>query len=596
MPAPTPVPVQAAKAAKPRPAVVGLVRLSTLAQSEEGRGGLARQYSVIRKTVQQKGLNLLRIFEVVDVSGTDVLRCPQIQELLELVGTRAVQGICIADLDRLFRPDKPSDYAILGVFQSTGAVIYSGDSELDLSTSNGMLFGQIRSAISGFELSLMKQRQQGAKEELRRAGKCPTPSITLPLGVTFDRAASKWAYTADIARVQHLFTLFDERGIHNYCELSRLTGIHQATIRVILKNPIYTGWRIINQRRGDKRVSRSGKTYRVKVPRAEDEVIRVQVFSDPAISQEVFDRVQLEMATTKFNHIQRFRLNMAINLGTGLLVCGHCGESLIATSGKKSQGHRGYYQCKANHSNYKSRLGGCKQAHLKLAEVEKGLLLLATQTLKNPAHLAELMLASLARQRSIIRPLPAPGGGQSLANDLQKRDRRLVEAYEAGAITVEELKVRRADIRAQIERLQTMEAGKAQGHHSSILQTARIIVKSALRFPQIVDPADQKVVLRKVFSQVLARDNQIISFRFNDTLLPDSSPLRGQSILLEPPITLFERPEQLPEGHRRCLKCALVQTTKHFHKRLNVCNTCRSKDARMAYLRRREKGRQSKAT
>ena len=141
-----------------------------------------------------------------------------------------------------------------------------------------------------------------------------------------------------------------------------------------------------------------------------------------------------------------------------------------------------------------------------------------------------------------------------------------------------------------------MEAGKAQGHHSSFLQTARIIVKSALRFPQIVDPADQKVVLRKVFSQVLARDNQIISFRFNDTLLPDSSPLRGQSILLEPPITLFERPEQLPEGHRRCLKCAQVQSTKHYHKRLNVCNTCRSKDARMAYLRRREKGRQSKAT
>ncbi|MES2467606.1 MAG: recombinase family protein [Verrucomicrobiota bacterium] len=192
-----------------RPSVVGLVRVSTLAQSEDG--GLLRQYSVINKTVERKGLNLIKIFEVVDVSGTEVLRCPAVLELLHLVETRQVQGICVADLDRLFRPDKPSDYAILGVFQTTGAIIFCGDSELDLSTKNGMLFGQIRSAISGFELSIMKERQEGGKNEKRIRGKCPTPRITMPKGTEFDRVLDKWVYTPEFLSSANSFSCSTRR-------------------------------------------------------------------------------------------------------------------------------------------------------------------------------------------------------------------------------------------------------------------------------------------------------------------------------------------------------------------------------------------------
>lgn len=564
-----------------RPSVVGLVRVSTFAQSEDG--GLLRQYSVINKTVERKGLNLIKIFEVVDVSGTDVLRCPAILELLRLVETKAVQGICVADLDRLFRPDKPGDYAILGVFQTTGAIIYCGDSELDLSTKNGMLFGQIRSAISGFELSIMKERQEGGKNEKRIRGKCPTNRLTMPMGTQFDRALDKWVYTPEIGMVRELFRLFDEESLHNYSELSRRTGLNHATIRVILKNPIYTGWRVTHQKRGEKRISKTGKTYRVKVPRPEEDVIRVRVFEDPAVSQETFDRVQAQIAKTTFNHNDRFRSHDQINLGAGLTFCGHCGEPIFYTS-KKRDGVGGYAMCKANHYQYRKILGGCKQRNLRKADLDNALIQLAGKVFGDAAHLAGMIMASISRQRSVIKPLVGVGSQSALAAELNRRDARLLQAFEGGALTVEELRSRRADIRKQLDQLRGAAARQEGNPDNGVLESARLIVKSGLRFRAIKDPGEQKHAITQTFAKFILRDTHLIAFEFNDRVLPPGSPLMRQQILLEELVAITRPPEALPDGCRRCIKCNQVKPEEGFYPRRNSCRGCLREMARHRYL------------
>ena len=301
-----------------RKRVLGLIRVSTADQANEDRGGIPRQRRIIEQTIARKNLDCIRIYEIADVSGTQVLNNPDIQEILKLVSSRVVTGLVIADLDRLFRPAQPTDYAILQAFKDTGAIIYSGDTEYDLTNRDSALFANIRSAISGFELQLMKDRQNGAREAKRRQGKCPTNELTLPIGVSFDRKQQRFFYNERIATVVELFRLYDQEGIHNYHELGRRTGLSNLTARNLLRNPLYCGWRVISQKRGDRTTSRTGKLYRKKTNRAPDEVIKVKVIETPAVSQECFDRVQASMDRVVLNHRESRKRDQAFNFGTGI--------------------------------------------------------------------------------------------------------------------------------------------------------------------------------------------------------------------------------------------------------------------------------------
>ena len=169
-----------------RKRVVGLVRVSSAQQGTDDRAGKPRQREVIRKTIERHNLDCLRIYELT-VSGTNVTNHPDIIEILQLIGSRVIDGLVVADLDRLFRPDQPTDYAILQTFKDTGATIYSGETTYNLGTKDGMLFSGIRSSVSAYELGLMKERQQGAKEEMRKLGKNPSNELTLCLGIGYER-------------------------------------------------------------------------------------------------------------------------------------------------------------------------------------------------------------------------------------------------------------------------------------------------------------------------------------------------------------------------------------------------------------------------
>lgn len=562
--------------------MVGLVRVSTASQAEEGRGGLARQHTVIRLTIERKALDCIRVYELTDVSGTTVLQNSEIQEILSLVRSGIIQGIVVADLDRLFRPDAPTDFAILQVFKDSNAVIYSGDIEYDLSSKHGLLFSHIRSAISGYELSLMKERQEGAKEEKRRAGKCPSNHLTLPLGVGYDRPNEKFFWSPEIVRVQKLFELF-ESGIRNYCELARRACLNHATIRVILRNPIYTGWRVIDSRRGEKRLSRNGKHYRVKVPRSAEDIIRVQVLSEPAVSEEVFQRVGLEMARTKLNHIERHRSDMAVNLAAGVGVCAHCGEPLFCSSGKKAGGNRnGYYQCKRNQYIYKKRLGGCRQPNLRQTDVDACVLKFTGDLLSDPERLASIINESVSRRKGVVISLPG-ASSDSLLAELKRRDQRILTAYEAGAFSVDELRSRRAVVRTEMEALARASDRSASKSGVSLAQTARAVVKAALRFTKLDDRVEQKRIVAEIFAELHFKDHALVSFRFRDAAVAAASPTTAglnETIQLPKPIPIVPEKEVLPAGQRRCIKCNEVRPIKNFWQRLNACNACRSKEAR----------------
>lgn len=245
--------------------------------------------------------------------------------------------------------------------------------------------------------------------------------------------------------------------------------------------------------------------------------------------------------------------------------------------------------CKANHYQYKQRLGGCRQKSLRKDELDASLLKLAGTVLSDPSHLAEMITASVARQRSVIKPLTGIGSQPSLIADLNRRDARILQAFEAGAITVEELRTRRADIRRQLECLQGEGSKQETAHEQGILHAARLIVKSGLRFQSIKGAREQKLVLAQTFRRIFVRDACVISFDFNIGVLPAGSPLIGHQIQLNQPIRISDPPEQLADGFHRCIKCRQIKQIKQeFYPRRNSCKSCLSEIARHRYAARCE--------
>ena len=567
--------------------VVGLIRVSTADQARDDRAGIARQRQVIEQTVLQKNLRCRRIYEITDCSGTDVLRNPDIQEILNIVSTGV--GLVVADLDRLFRPSEPADYVILQVFKDSGAIIYSGDTEYDLANKDSALFANIRSAISGYELQLIKERAHGAKEAKRRAGKCPTNYLTLPMGLSYDRDAEKWQWNDRAHTVTEIFRTFLEE-TQNYSELGRRFGVCPATIRNVLSHPIYaTGRRVISQKRGDKRISRTGKVYRAKVKRAAAEVIDAKIL-EPIIAMEDFDRVRQRVLETRHNHHEIRKRNAAVNYGTGVLRCGHCSETFYCSSGKRRSGNRsGQYFCKRNYYVYVDTLGKCIQPNLRQPEID-ALIEKFTIRMLNAETLTRIIDQSLQRTREVVHQFPQQTSELQLAA-LTRIDKRWLDAYAAGAISLEELRSQREAIKTQIASLQRRTSDQEDRHDISTEQLVRKVVRGAFRFKRMTDRKEKKAIILALFSEIYVKDHSIIAFKLRDDLHVDGNAKLGAGFSTPPihlptPFTLAPL-DPLPDGMRRCSSCKNVFPAVEFYPRKNQCRRCIATKAHTAYLRRR---------
>ena len=226
--------------------VVELVRVSTEEQAGQDRGGIPAQRATNRRTAEQHDLRIVKTIEIVDVSGSSILRAPQMQELLRLMEEPEIHGVVTKEFSRLMRPENFADYALLQHFIDTGTVLYLPEGPIDLASKLGRLYGTIRAAMAGVERREIIERMQDAKEALRRAGKHPCSSACLPYGVSYSKERG-WSYAAEAEKVKQAFVLFlSGKG---YAEIAKVLNLPRANIRFILENPIYTGWRVYDEKR-----------------------------------------------------------------------------------------------------------------------------------------------------------------------------------------------------------------------------------------------------------------------------------------------------------------------------------------------------------
>ena len=493
-----------------KPRVIAFYRVSTEDQAKEDRAGIPRQRNSVARTVANRNLEVVEEIELTDVSGADVRRSPVFAEILRKVKDREVDGVVVADLDRLIRPNDLADLEVLDVFRRAGATLHTEGSAHDQSSVEGILSSRLNAIFAGHERLVIKKRSLDAKEAKRRQGKCPSAKITLPLGVDYIRKDNLWCYNRDVEKVKEAFRLIDEDGITNLTILASKVNIQPRTLWNLLRNPIYMGWRVYDRKRGEEKyASTDGKQAdRRKVLRTPENTIRVQVFPIPAVAPDRFERIQIILGE-KGTKWRRQRESIEINLGTGIAVCSHCGKKLYASSGRRSSGSRpGYYCCAANYYLAKRKGSSCPQPNIRKDHLDKTLIAFVSKYLTS-----EEILDCLAKHISA----PAQDtskGAKALIVELEKKKSRLLSLYEDGIMEKDELATRVTEIKAEIQAAANVL--NANTERSRIRQESsrnlRLLSKAAVAFRSITTRAEQQAALRGLLASVAFDGAKVVGF------------------------------------------------------------------------------------
>ena len=418
--------------------VIELIRVSTEQQAGENRAGIPAQREANLRTARTYGLTIARTIEIVDVSGASVLKSPEMQELLRVIESPDVHGVVTKEFSRLIRPEKFTDYALLQQFIDTQTVLYLPDGPIDLASKGGRLLGTIRAAIAGMERREILDRMQDAKESMRRAGKHAGGEGSLPFGVGYSNKKG-WFYTADAEKVREAFSLF-LAGQTSYTFIGQRLNIPRTNIRFILENPIYTGWRVYDEKRDPSPSAyvprpdgRQG--HRRKMNRPPDEIIRVQVLPQ-LVNEEQFSIVQQMIELKRQKHWRSYKDTPHRYTYNGFLTCGDCG-SLLYTHTSKDE----FYQCKSAHPRERRKraligLEPCNNRYMLRKKLEPQIDFLLGAKLSDPDFLGRIV--DHYNEGLESEPAPPTRDERAVAvklSVLSEKRQRILETYFEGIIT-----------------------------------------------------------------------------------------------------------------------------------------------------------------
>ena len=426
--------------------VIELIRVSTESQAQDDRASIPAQRAINRRTAEVYGLEIVKTIELVNVSGAAVLRTPEMQTLLKLIEDPQINGVVVREFSRVMRPDNFGDFVLFQAFQDTGTMLYLPDGPLDLNSKTGKLVAGLRAIIAGNELAEIRERVWAAKEEKRKSGKLAQGSMCLPFGVGYHEAEG-FFYMPAAERVREAFRLFLS-GEHSYVKLAEMVGVTPRGMHMIMRNPIWTGWRVIDKKRdtspASRRVSAGGRQGdRPKIKRDASEIIRVKVIARPLVSEDEFRRVQQIMDTKSRLHWRsRPGGGQAFTYG-GFLVCSEC-RSLIYG---KLCGQYHYYVCKARALRSESR---CLSVTMRRDRLEEkldgifGLRLTDRDFLKSLIFQLEKKYDSAAIRCRIA-------GLEGEVRKLRQKRERILDAFFEGVLTREERDARLASLDKQMK-------------------------------------------------------------------------------------------------------------------------------------------------
>lgn len=407
--------------------VVQLLRVSTAAQAAQDKVSLPTQRAINQRTAEMFDLTIVRTIEMTDVSGAMILLAPEMQQLITIIHDPEISGVVAREFSRLMRPENLADFGLLQTFAETNTILFLPEGPIDFATDDGKMLGGIKALMSGRERSDIKKRIWQIKEEKRKGGELAQSKIVLPYGVDYDYASHDWSYTADALRVKEGFRLL-LAGNTNYNEIARTLGMSPRTLSRALRNPIYTGVRVIDEKRdmspAGKCVAPNGRQAdRKKIKRSQNEIIRVQVIHEPLVSEHEFNQAQRIMDLKAKKHwrmnadtIHRFTYN-------GFLACA-C-DAPMHTQASCGRRRADYYRCSAK----------CGEPYLRREILEPHLHAIFAKRLTSPSFLKRHVVPAIKKQ---TEPSGDVDRAQKQLAALDGKRQRVLDAYFENVISAAE--------------------------------------------------------------------------------------------------------------------------------------------------------------
>jgi len=502
-------------------------RVSTSQQEKEGT--IDSQVMALRERIAEDGCHLDPAHEFIDdgVSGSYLAR-PALERLRDSACEGAFEVLYILSPDRLAR-SHAHQYVVLEELTRWGVeVIFlnlpvAGDSPED------RLMVQMLGVLSEYEHELIRERLRRGKLHKARQGQ--VFAVTPAYGYRYipvDRpGGGRWEINeSEAIVVRRIFRWCAEEHLSIQAICRRLNGEEEgfdrvpprkaqrwlpSTVNTILRRPAYTGTAYYNRTRRDpsrtigqpKEQGRGLRTSTCTIERDREEWIPVAV--PQIIPKALWEQAQVQLNVNKQfaprNNKRHFYLLR------GLLVCGLCGRTLVGRT--YASGSVRYY-C-TNQGANRSLIEPCPCPPMDGDVIAPLIWQAVAELLADPGLILDYYLSR--QEEGEVTPHELKRTRQELSQ-IDKQDQRLLDAYQAEVIELDELSSRRQALEQQRQILESRLTELEQLAQRQVRQEALASevaefcenINSVLQSPT---PEEKQQVLRLVVDHILVGKEQL---------------------------------------------------------------------------------------
>jgi hypothetical protein len=296
-------------------------------------------------------------------------------------------------------------------------------------------------------------------------------------------------------------------GITCYRTVAARTGLSYGELFKLLHNPIWTGWRIYDQRcdPARRKVRADGRQgYSYKIARSPEEVIRVKVIETPLLTDHEWHSA-CRIMDAKREGYRRERKSPS--LYCGFVFCDLCSAPLLPIR----TAHRArYYVCR-NRKKPGIFAPRCEQPYLRADQVEAEIDRVLSQEVTSK-DFARKLAAQMAADRTDDRTAATVERLETELRGAQMMRDRAVDAFIAGMITREDCdgRVKAVDARMQMIAADLTEARCKQDPGL----TAEAIAKAfePFRVWGMLGREDRRRILALTIPRIRVREGKVTSF------------------------------------------------------------------------------------
>jgi site-specific DNA recombinase len=433
------------------------------------------QLAALRERAGADGIHIAPADEYVDdgISGATLDR-PALERLRDRAAEGGVDRLYVECPDRLSRRYVHAVVLIEELKRHGVEVVFLQRPSVQ-NAEDALLF-QVQGVLAEYERARIAERCRRGKLHQARMGKV-NPLGHAPYGYRYvhrsELSAARFEVLAPEAKVvREVFDAF----VHQQRPMNAIahalndqgvptrTGVRWGapTIHNMLKNSAYMGQAVYGKTaRCDPKPQLRSPRPRSATPKPRRSYDRtpaekwISISVPPIVSAEIFAAAQEQLSRNR--QLARRRARPETYLLQGLVVCavcryGMCGRTNALANGRT---HR-YYFCRGRALRRGDPSRRCNNPGVRAEELEALVWTSVCQTLREPARLEAEWRHRLATDSTLTDARAERDLAQRWTEAQERSLKRLLDAYEAGAMTLEELTPRTQRLREQLRHAEQM--------------------------------------------------------------------------------------------------------------------------------------------